>query len=274
MVHETVLRQLQQDQRFLIFMTGADRTLLYVNSTARRFMDSAKNRLHTSAQVQYLLQFIQQRSDVCLEYPLDENVVDCAHSACFRIFSDRLSLWGNTPVFLHIVRDLTVPEDKSRMLFCSAVTDPLTGLLNRRGGLLHVDALLEASCGETHTLAFLDLDGLKKVNDCLGHEEGDHYITALSDILRTSIRNTDILCRYGGDEFLIVFRNCAPVTSKQILARAKEKAREQGESWGKPYPVSFSYGISTLLPSQKDDFLALLRQADMEMYRMKQRQAL
>lgn len=97
-----------------------------------------------------------------------------------------------------------------------------------------MDALLEASCGETHTLAFLDLDGLKKVNDCLGHEEGDHYITAVSDILRTSIRNTDILCRYGGDEFLIVFRNCAPVTSKQILARAKEKAREQGESWGKP----------------------------------------
>lgn len=273
MVQETVMRQIQHDQRFLIFMTGTDRTLLYVNSTARTFMDSAEHRPGVNGQVQFLMQFIQQRSDVCLEYPSEEYVVDCAHSACFRIFSDRLFLSGSTSVFLHVVRDLTVHEEKSRMLFCAAVTDPLTGVLNRRGGLMQLEALLEASYGEKHILAFLDVDGLKKVNDGLGHEEGDHFITAVADILRASIRNTDILCRYGGDEFLIVFRNCAPVTSKMILARAKEKAREQGESWGKPYPISFSYGFSTLLPSHKDDFLTLLRQADLEMYRMKQRQA-
>lgn len=273
MVQETVFRQIQHDQPLFIFMTGMDRTLLYANSTARTFMDSVKNRRGGNGQVQYLLQFIQQRSNSCLEYPLDEYVMECAHSACFRIFSDRVFLSGNTSVFLHIVRDLTVHEEQNSMLFCSAVTDPLTGVLNRRGGLMQLDTLLEEECGKIHTLAFLDLDGLKKVNDGLGHEEGDHFITAVADILRTSIRNTDILCRYGGDEFLIVFRNCAPHTSKMILARAREKTQEQGKSWGKPYSLSFSYGVSTILPSHKDNFLTLLRQADMEMYRMKQRQS-
>lgn len=273
MVQNTALRHSQDDHRLLIFVTGSDRTLLYANPAARRFMDTSEDWHGTGGQVQYLLQFIEQRSDTSLEYPLEEYVVECARSACFRIFSDRLFLSVDTPVYLHVVRDLTIREEKSGMLLCSAVTDPLTGILNRRGGLLQLDALLETPSGEHHTLAFLDLDGLKKVNDCLGHEEGDNFITAIANILRTSIRKTDILCRYGGDEFLIVFRNCAPASSEMILTRAREEARKQGESWGKPYPVSFSYGIAAFRPFRKEAFLELLRQADSEMYRMKREQA-
>ena len=84
-----------------------------------------------------------------------------------------------------------------------AAADPLTGLYNRQYADEKIESMLKQ---KSLYRLFLDLDGLKYVNDQFGHEEGDHYILTTTDHIQRSCRcGKDLLCRYGGDEFLILF---------------------------------------------------------------------
>ena len=87
-----------------------------------------------------------------------------------------------------------------------AVTDPLTGIYNRKGGQLRITEALE------HTTSYfffmLDLDHFKRVNDLYGHQEGDHVLCLVADQLTKSFRKTDVVCRLGGDEFAVFVSDC------------------------------------------------------------------
>lgn len=89
-----------------------------------------------------------------------------------------------------------------------ALTDPLTGLWNRRAMRDLLTALVAARGAERFGLMHIDLDHFKAVNDTMGHAAGDHVLLVVADILRDQIRKGDLAARVGGDEFVVIFRDC------------------------------------------------------------------
>jgi len=107
-----------------------------------------------------------------------------------------------------------------------AKTDPLTGLLNRRGFFekLEIEKARSDRYGHQFLIAYLDIDDLKKTNDTQGHEEGDKVLVSLATTIKRSCRQSDFAARIGGDEFVIVFvevKGFGDEISKRLSAEAE-----------------------------------------------------
>lgn len=113
--------------------------------------------------------------------------------------------------------------------------------------------------GTPFSLAFLDLDGLKAINDRQGHEAGDRYLIRFAAALSASLRGGDVVARVGGDEFVLLLPGCAADSA----ARRVEALRGGAER-------RFSFGVTTFQPGDNADVGALIREADRAMYRDKQ----
>ncbi len=152
-----------------------------------------------------------------------------------------------------------------------AIRDPLTGLFNRR----YLEENLAQAIARADrykypiSLVMIDIDHFKVVNDTYGHKAGDEMLVALSNLLRSQIRKGDTICRYGGEEFVV------------LMPRASwEAARQRANQWRKafealhvPYDgqtmnTTFSVGIATLSP-EKNDIEDGMREADIALYRSK-----
>lgn len=107
-----------------------------------------------------------------------------------------------------------------------ALTDELTGLPNRRGFLSHGRPMVELSMrhGEAASVLFLDLDGLKQVNDVHGHAAGDRLIATAAEVLRRSQGPRDLCARLGGDEFTVLLHGCSPADVPARIAWLEELA--------------------------------------------------
>ena len=147
-------------------------------------------------------------------------------------------------------------------------TDPLTSLLNSRAFYEEAARLL-ALCrrkGRPITVAYLDLDGFKEVNDQLGHQAGDELLKSLARVLRASSRPSDLMARLGGDEFAFLF----PEVGAKDAAVALERLRAALVDSLSPQPgrVTGSIGGVTFL-SISEDVEAMVRRADARMYAAK-----
>ncbi|CAK07225.1 PleD family two-component system response regulator [Rhizobium johnstonii] len=154
-----------------------------------------------------------------------------------------------------------------------AVTDPLTGLYNRRYLDNHLNVLFNRSMARGRPLSVLitDIDRFKHVNDTYGHDGGDEVLREFSNRVRSTIRGADLACRYGGEEFVVVM----PDTSPEIAAAVAERLRAAIENApfmlkhaGEALNVTASFGIasritSVLTPDQ------LMKQADLALYEAK-----
>ena len=122
--------------------------------------------------------------------------------------------------------DEAVTHRRVNVLLNEAHHDFMTGLLNRRG----LNAAMEQLRKE-HTpiaLCMFDLDNLKKINDTYGHDVGDRMISAFCDLLKRCTRSDDYICRYGGDEFIVIFKR---ITAETAAKRANEICAKCGESY-------------------------------------------
>ncbi len=154
-----------------------------------------------------------------------------------------------------------------------AVTDELTGLLNRRGFQEALDRTLAeaARYDETGLLAFIDLDGFKDVNDTHGHEAGDDVLRAVADCLIEELRSTDYVARLAGDEFVLLFVRADRAARERALALRSKLNRLMVPYRGDLIRVRASMGIQTYgKTSAASD---LLRRADKAMYRDKEARA-
>lgn len=152
-----------------------------------------------------------------------------------------------------------------------AQTDPLTGLLNRRGLREAIDrALPSAGPGRMLALFMIDLDGFKAVNDRHGHEVGDELLVALAARLRASLPPQAVAARLGGDEFVLLAPDLADTAQAQRLGdRIAALLREPLALHGQVLQVGASIGCA-LAPKDGHNASALLKQADLAMYAGKQ----
>jgi len=150
----------------------------------------------------------------------------------------------------------------------AAVQDDLTGLLNRRGLAMVGEQVVAAARrgGNAVHCSFVDVDGLKDVNDRHGHLAGDRVLVAVADAIRLSVRGGDVVARWGGDEFCILGPGpgTAPVDlERRVLSRILQLPPDDVRGWD----PRVSAGSAMLAPWDDGDLASLLDQADREMYR-------
>jgi len=126
-----------------------------------------------------------------------------------------------------------------------AATDPLTGLLNRRSIERELRLLMRA--GSRFSVVIADLDHFKAINDTHGHETGDRALRLFSDVLRTSLRPDDAVCRYGGEEFLVLMPATSPDEAMWALGRVREDLVLRLTSAEVP-AFTASFGVSEWMP--------------------------
>ncbi len=152
-----------------------------------------------------------------------------------------------------------------------ATIDVMTTLYNRRTGLAFLEKELSKCSRGSYdmTFCFIDIDGLKKVNDQYGHTEGDWLIKSFSKLILDNIRDGDIAFRYGGDEIGIIFPNSSLGIAGSVMSRIKESLLDMNKTSDKSFNIDFSYGLVDYANNKIDLISELINKADVLMYEEK-----
>jgi two-component system cell cycle response regulator len=152
-----------------------------------------------------------------------------------------------------------------------AVTDELTGLYNRRGFFSLVEQLLKLCKREKKGIFMLytDVDSLKKINDTFGHKEGDMALIDIANILRKNYRESDIIARIGGDEFVVVTVGTTKESAEIATSRLKKNLEIHNAEANRSYKLSLSFGLAYYDPEHPCSIDELLVQGDKLMYEQK-----
>jgi len=173
---------------------------------------------------------------------------------------------------VHIARDITQRKRMEEALRALLLVDELTGLYNRRGFLsLGQQQLKTADRTKMKMLLlFADFDDLKRINDTLGHLEGDRALIEVADILRETFRESDIIARIAGDEFVVLAIETDRPSADAITTRLQENLEARNARGDRCYKLSLSVGIARYDPKHPCSIDELLARADRLMYEQKQ----
>jgi len=151
------------------------------------------------------------------------------------------------------------------------VLDPLCGVYNRNGFNLNAGYVFK-ECVRNKTpltIMFIDVDGLKTINDTYGHSEGDYAIKSISETIEMCCDSMDVCGRMGGDEFVIVSRTEG--FAENFEERFNEEIEERNMNSGKQFTLSASIGHACIVPEATDSLAELIKRADADMYVVKKR---
>jgi diguanylate cyclase (GGDEF)-like protein len=143
---------------------------------------------------------------------------------------------------------------KVTLTHMKSITDELTGAYNR-------GVLPEITTSKNDTFVYIDLDNLKDINDIYGHDVGDEVLKLLVENIKSHLRSTDLIIRMGGDEFLVILKDCTKDKANEIFERLSLTFMTNH-----PLHPTFSYGILTFEKS----FSETLKNVDTLMYKMKE----
>jgi len=269
-----------------VITTDSDNIIQYLNPVAERLMGLSLNQAREISVSQALRlihedtgQPIASPTEACLKTRQVEVLRN--HSAMVRnngqilpieasaapMRNDKGELIGSVMVF----QDVSHERKLSRQLSYQASHDMLTGLLNRRmfEELLE-DLLLNIEVEDRHhALCYLDLDQFKIVNDTCGHVAGDELLRQLADLLKTCIREGDVLARLGGDEFGLLLENCALEKATEVAEKIRQTVKDFRFAW---QDRSFEIGVSIGLVginAENMQLASVLSSADMACYAAK-----
>jgi len=175
---------------------------------------------------------------------------------------------GQLKGILVIYIDITERKQMEEELKRLAHYDTLTGSCNRGYGLALLDRELKfAQRRKTSVLlTYVDVDNFKGINDTFGHEEGDKVLKDVVKLLKSALRVVDIICRMGGDEFLLIFPDSSLKEAPLIKERLGEKLVQLNHTLKKPYKIGLSLGLSCYDPTNPQLMDELIRIADKKMY--------
>jgi len=149
--------------------------------------------------------------------------------------------------------------------------DALTKVYNRRAGITRLNDMFPIN-DRRHflvSICFVDVNGLKLVNDLLGHKLGDELIVTVVDVIRKMIRDNDFIIRMGGDEFLIVFDELDPSGAENVWERIVEAYEQINNTEFRPYLISVSHGVVCHDNKEGTKVDELIMLADEKMYEEK-----
>lgn len=193
------------------------------------------------------------------------SVVEALASAC------RIRYAGQTSLVVGVT-NITAVKKAQQTLQYYATFDEMTGLVNRRTGLLMLSTEMGRARRDSRPLSvcFVDLDRLKMVNDTFGHHEGDWMIKSLAASLLESIRDGDVAIRLGGDEFLLILHDCTEESATQLIARIELRflGKSRDDQDGR-YDLSASFGMARYDPQRHSTPEDLVGEADKRMYEAK-----
>lgn len=153
------------------------------------------------------------------------------------------------------------------------VIDPLCNIYNRNGFINRADDMYKESVKKKNRimLSFIDMDGLKFINDNYGHNEGDFAIQRLAGVISECCDTSAICARFGGDEFVIFDNNATEGSADALARKVSAKLENINSIIKKPYTLSASVGSIVLIPGENDTLYRLIQQADDKMYEIKKK---
>ncbi|MBX2809363.1 MAG: EAL domain-containing protein [Cellvibrionaceae bacterium] len=193
------------------------------------------------------------------------------HWAELRVSASRID--GQSPTLTICLNDITKRKFAQEQLEYLAMHDSLTGLFNRH----YFETTLERWCidmqaqQQLHGLVYIDLDYFKVINDTFGHHKGDEVLREVSQLIKTCIRGSDILCRIGGDEFAILLHSISVEQIKRIAAKVQAVVSDYSfQSGNRVVDIGCSIGIS-VVDGSSETAEEYLMKADIALYVAKRR---
>lgn len=177
----------------------------------------------------------------------------------------------NTYSILLAGTDITERKEIEKKLTEFASTDAMTEIYNRRMGMELLEKYMSIAerTSQPLTICFVDVNNLKKVNDVYGHNAGDELIKDTAKLLKKGIRDYDILCRMGGDEFLLIFPNCNRFYAQEVWKRIENGFEHVNNSTKRQNAISVSHGFAEYEMGMRIEYF--IEMADNEMYEEKKR---
>ncbi|MEU8001715.1 sensor domain-containing diguanylate cyclase [Catellatospora sp. NPDC049111] len=169
--------------------------------------------------------------------------------------------------------DITAERRMAEELRQLAVIDELTGVNNRRGFLLAArqELALAEQARRPGVLLFVDLDGLKIINDTYGHGVGDHALESTSKLLQANIRRRDVLGRIGGDEFCVLLTEAGRISDVDLwTGRLRERVSRHNETSRQPYRLALTVGATFIDQGAPNTIEDLIARADAAMYQARE----
>ncbi len=213
-----------------------------------------------------------EMNEMTLQKTLPVNGAGRTYAIKIKRMMDVSEKYGGSVVVFSDITDMLETESKLRQqkekLKSIAYTDPMTGVPNRRTGMMKLERELEKVRERERptSVCYIDVDGLKRVNDIHGHNEGDELINEVAKSIVGTVRESDAVNRMGGDEFLIIFPECDKSSAEKIIRRIQRKLEMYDEQEIKAYTHTFSYGIIELNRHHRYDAKEVIRLVDEKMY--------
>jgi diguanylate cyclase (GGDEF)-like protein/PAS domain S-box-containing protein len=170
-----------------------------------------------------------------------------------------------------VVEDITERKRMEAEMREMSLRDLLTDLYNRRGFITLAEQQIRAAdrVRRTMLLMFIDCDGLKWINDTLGHEEGDKALIDTANVLRQTFRKSDIIARLGGDEFAVLSIDAADMNPEYFPKRLQQNIDVYNAKKARPYKLAMSWGMAVYDPGSPLSLDELMSSADERMYAQK-----
>lgn len=173
---------------------------------------------------------------------------------------------------INALKDLASMVERELQAIQLASLDDLTKVSNRRGFLFLAKYSLKLCTRQKipATLAFLDMDKFKAINDEFGHSEGDFALTTFASLMKASLRDSDLFARWGGDEFVALLTDTTRQQAQETLERCSQSLAQYTQDANLGYAIAFSFGAVEFDPDKHTTVDALLADGDSLMYKVKQ----
>ena len=215
-----------------------------------------------------LLEGLEAGADDYLTKPFDRHELRMRVQAGARIVTLQENLQQRVRELEDAIVERQAAEEALRSL---SLTDHMTGLYNHRGfyNLAEHHARVTRRSRTKSLLIYADMDGLKKINDTMGHHAGSQAIMSVAEILRSTFRDCDIVARLGGDEFAVLAPNVAMNESRKIIERLRNNLKAYNEAGHYKFQLSLSIGAVEIDHNYEFGIEDQMAKADAEMYRDK-----
>jgi Amt family ammonium transporter len=250
----------------------------FINAAAQRMLELSFAEAY-GASLRGTITLVDDRKER-REIPLDPNgdvrgegvleIADRQRHIAF-VSSPIIAIAGATIGYVIVLRDITAQARLTRRLAYEASHDSLTRLPNRRHFEEIIGVALESARhrGTTHTVAYIDLDHFKTVNDTLGHRAGDRLLRELAHRMSLNVRGNDVLARIGGDEFALLLHECSPENALRVAEKIRASVEAASfDLVGTSPAVRASVGLA-LLDAGALDAASVLAAADRACYAAK-----